>query len=136
MNGLQGSRLDRNHELATRVAKLIPRLGSTHDGEVIATVAAIRRTLGSAGLDLHDLARIVATNLPHRARYSTRDDVPDSGDLARWCCDHDGGRLTAKERAFVTCMTTWCRWREPTERQAAWLLGIAEHLGWREARDT
>src|SRR6516162_8073878 len=107
MSPYHAQSLRRNSDLGERVAKLIPRLASTHDGEVIATVAAIRRTLGSAGLDLHDLARIVATNLPHRARYSTRDDVPDSGDLARWCCDHDGGRLTAKERAFVTCMTTW-----------------------------
>jgi hypothetical protein len=136
MSAYHAQPLRRNLELAARLAKLLPRLASPHDGEVIATVAAIRRTLGSAGLDLHDLARIVATNLPDRARYSTRDDVPDWGDLARWCCDHDNGRLTAKERAFVTGMTTWCRWREPTERQAAWLLGIAERLGWREARDT
>jgi hypothetical protein len=37
------------------LGKLIPRLASNHDGEVIATVRAIRRTLASSGADLHDL---------------------------------------------------------------------------------
>ena len=51
-----------------RIAKLIPRLASNHDGEVIATVAAIRRTLDGAGLDLHDLAEcigMVGIPMPH-----------------------------------------------------------------------
>lgn len=42
-----------------RIAKLLPRLASDHDGEVIATVAAIRRTLEAEGDDLHDLARSI-----------------------------------------------------------------------------
>src|SRR5262245_52608210 len=125
MSAYHAQPLRRNSNLGERVAKLIPRLASTHDGEVIATVAAIRRTLGSVGLDLHDLARIVATNLPDRA---PRDDVRDWGDLARWCRDHDGGRLTARERTFVAKMVTWCRWGEPSERQAAWLCAIADRL--------
>lgn len=41
--------------IAPKLQKLIPRLASDHDGEVVATVAAIRRTLEAAGLDLHDL---------------------------------------------------------------------------------
>ena len=47
-------------ELATRLAKLIPRLASGHAGEVAATVAAIARTLQAGGCDLHDLAAHVA----------------------------------------------------------------------------
>jgi hypothetical protein len=39
-----------------KLAKLIPLLSSDKDGEVIATVQAIRRTLAGAGNDLHDLA--------------------------------------------------------------------------------
>jgi hypothetical protein len=39
------------------VAKLIPRLASNHDGEVIATVRAIDRTLKADRLDWHDLTR-------------------------------------------------------------------------------
>jgi len=42
-----------------RLAHLIRRLSSTFDGEVIATVCAIRRVLGASGHDLHDLAKIV-----------------------------------------------------------------------------
>lgn len=42
-----------------KIAKLIPRLGTDSDGECVATVRAIERTLKSAGLDLHDLAKIV-----------------------------------------------------------------------------
>ena len=36
--------------------KLIPRLASEHDGEVVATVRAIQRTLHRHGYDLNDLA--------------------------------------------------------------------------------
>ena len=41
--------------VVTKIAKLIPRLASNHDGEVVATVRAIQRTLKGEGLDLHDL---------------------------------------------------------------------------------
>lgn len=40
-----------------RLGRLIPRLGTTHAGEVIATVEAIKRTLQAEGCDLHDLAK-------------------------------------------------------------------------------
>ena len=42
--------------IAPKLARLIPRLGSDHDGEIVATVRAIRRTLAAERLDLHDLA--------------------------------------------------------------------------------
>jgi len=45
--------------VAEKLGKLIRRLGSDRDGEVVATVAALRRTLDGAGLDLHDLAQAV-----------------------------------------------------------------------------
>lgn len=66
-------------ETVERLAKLIPRLATEHDGEVIATVRAIHRTLGSAGADFHDLAaavgveRIVYVN-QGQAGSSTRPD--------------------------------------------------------------
>jgi hypothetical protein len=41
--------------IADKLGKLIPRLATDHDGEVVATAGAIERTLRSAGLDLHDL---------------------------------------------------------------------------------
>jgi hypothetical protein len=47
-------------KLADRLSKLIPRLATDADGEVLATVRAIRAALQSAGLDLHDLAASIA----------------------------------------------------------------------------
>ena len=43
--------------LVDKLGRLIPRLASDHDGEILNTVAALRRTLKSSGRDLHDLAR-------------------------------------------------------------------------------
>jgi hypothetical protein len=112
-----------NPELASRLAKLIPRLASTHDGEVLATVAAIRRTLESAGLSIHDLAAALTIGTPIPGRPQEDDWLT----IARWCRDRRH-ILNDRERDFVANMVSLCRWREPTERQAAWLLSIAEHL--------
>jgi hypothetical protein len=58
-----------------RLALLIPRLSTEHDGEVVATVRAIGRTLKGASLDFHDLAMAVATEPepepgPYRPTYT------------------------------------------------------------------
>ena len=45
--------------LPPKLARLIPRLATSHEGEALATVRAIGRTLSTAGLDFHDLARAV-----------------------------------------------------------------------------
>jgi hypothetical protein len=47
-------------KLAERLSKLIPRLATDADGEVLATVRAIRAALQSESLDLHDLAASIA----------------------------------------------------------------------------
>lgn len=46
-------------EIATKLAKIIPRLATEHEGEVLATVGAISRTLVAAGLDWHAVAKII-----------------------------------------------------------------------------
>jgi hypothetical protein len=51
------------------VAKLIPRLASNHDGEVIA-MRAIDRTLKADRLDWHDLTRALTAGPPQRSGYS------------------------------------------------------------------
>lgn len=51
-------------DIRERLGKLVPRLASEHPGEIVATVAAIGRTLVGAGLDWHDLAaRLIAETL-------------------------------------------------------------------------
>lgn len=42
--------------IAPKIAALLPRLASEHEGEVIATARAVQRVLSSVGADLHDLA--------------------------------------------------------------------------------
>jgi hypothetical protein len=43
---------------------LLPRLASDAPGEILAIVAAIRRTLAKEGLDLHDLAEMIGAPTP------------------------------------------------------------------------
>ena len=45
--------------LTDRLSKLIPRLASEYDSEVIATVRAIQAALRAGGRDVHDLAATV-----------------------------------------------------------------------------
>lgn len=52
--------------LAQRLDPLIRRLSSDHEGERLATVAAIERVLRAHGLDFHDLAGVVGDGIAHR----------------------------------------------------------------------
>jgi len=100
---------------ATQIGKLIPRLASDHDGEVVATVRAIMRVLKTAGLDLHDLARVI--KLPGAGDG----DEPDWRTLLRACRAHMD-ELTRREVKFIESLS---RWRgAPTEKQRAWLAAI------------
>ena len=46
-------------EIATKLAKIIPRLSTEHEGEMINVVRAISRILVGTGLDWHDLAKVI-----------------------------------------------------------------------------
>jgi hypothetical protein len=125
--------------IAERLAKLIRLLGSDHDGEVLATVAALKRTLVENELDLHDVAAAIAGKKSERqvsedlvkayregfndgARQA--DDVDEHSwlEIARYC-RAGADRLEGHERNFVEQM---CRWaadgREMSDKQASWLL--------------
>jgi hypothetical protein len=52
-----------------KLGKLFPRLATNHDGEVIATVRAIVRTLESAGASLHDLGPGLETRTVEKIVY-------------------------------------------------------------------
>jgi hypothetical protein len=49
--------------IGRRIGQLIRMLSSDHPGEAAAAAQALNRTLGSAGLDIHELARIAETGL-------------------------------------------------------------------------
>jgi len=57
-----------------KLALLIPRLASNFDGEVVATVGAIRRVLATSGHDLHDLAQVVAKDPLKTSRAEPHND--------------------------------------------------------------
>jgi hypothetical protein len=119
--------------VATKLAKLLPMLSSDNDGEVVATVRVIDRTLQSSGVDFHILAKLVTepkTVVVWAGPEWDEEPVPQSWrDLARWCRDHDGGRLSTAERKFVTDMALRLVLSgKPTVKQAAWLRAIYARL--------
>jgi len=66
-----------------RLGKLLRMLASTHNGEVAATVEALKRTLDSAGADLHVLADKIETERftgVASRRGASRPSRPDSHD--------------------------------------------------------
>lgn len=110
--------------VAPRLAKLIPRLATDHDGEVVATVRAIERTLRAAGLDFHTFAASIDKDSTPLVSAEPNSWV----EIARWCRDHDRG-LPAKEREFIRDMSARlvCG-GSPSEKQANWLRAIYARL--------
>lgn len=98
------------------LAKMLPRLGSSFDGEIVATVKAIERVLKSSGSNWHDLATLVCP--PPPASFDWRRE-------ARFCAGNFD-RLSRREVDFITSLA---RWRgPPTDKQIAWLRDIAGRL--------
>jgi hypothetical protein len=108
-----------------KIARLVPLLGSNRDGEIIATVHAIGRSLKSAGCDWHDLAAAIETNTTSRlsAAAAHRDWRADLK-----LCAKNFGLLNDRERDFVTSLASSTHWRAPSTRQEAWLSAIADRL--------
>lgn len=130
--------------LTHKLAALIPRLASDHEGEVYATVQAIRRTLDRAEMDLHDLAARLADPEPVQPRVQAqpqpeprRDPQPtpeqDTAALlakAIWLNDYAMGDLTEKQAAFVSTALRMLRsGQRLTDRQVGWLHGLCEMHG-------
>ena len=65
------------------VVRLIPRLASTFDGEVVATARAVEKALRRAGLDWHDLAKAVAMP-PPLLRPPCRNESCESAEMRAW----------------------------------------------------
>jgi hypothetical protein len=103
--------------IAPTLGKMIPRLASDHDGEVVATVRAIGRLLKSSGRDWHDLAATLSlpTSIPSA----------DWRGEARFCAGN-AQRLSERELNFIV---TLARYRGcPTDKQLKWLHDIVSRL--------
>jgi hypothetical protein len=59
-----------------KVAKLVRMLASDRDGEVLAAVAALKRTLAAGGADLNDMAAAIATGLTPRPPAKSKQQQP------------------------------------------------------------
>ncbi len=106
------------YNISARLSKLIPRLASNFDGEVVETVRAIERALRSAGADWHDLAAAITTKpavagRPRNGLLDMAETLFGLDDLNTWEINftHDmvrllraGARLTDKqEQALRRC---------------------------------
>jgi hypothetical protein len=107
--------------LAPMLCKLIPRLGSDHAGEVVATAAAIGRVLRNGGCDWHDVAGAI-TALPKPQAKAVDDDWRTT--LA-FCVTYIDC-LKTRERDFLSSLAHWRG--DLTEKQRNWLEAIAARL--------
>jgi hypothetical protein len=110
-------------------------LGTDKPNEALAGVAALKRTLTSAGLDHHALAAVVESGLaaplppPTPAPDFDEDGVPDWRSTAHYC-RHHRDRLSEREAIFIDSILR--SYRDLSEKQAAWLWSIERRL--REVR--
>src|SRR6516162_3667079 len=136
--------------VAEKLEKLLRMLSSPREGEVVAAVQAIMRTLKGAGADIHELAACVkggklstvdmqriydaAFADGRRAAEATqpadvwRDIEPNWQEIATECRDRGDGQLTPREHEFVNDMVRWTVYRKPSEKQAKWLHSIYVRL--------
>jgi hypothetical protein len=149
------TRRDERH--GSRLGDIIRRLSSSSDGEIVATVLAMRRILESAGVDVHglaehleapngkgvteaDLKRVFDSgyakgiedtqNKQHGANdFRSTDGKPDWDSVALYL-QRNIHRLDAKHHDFVNDMAARTVWgREPTERQHKYLHSLFYKLG-------
>lgn len=89
--------------ISGKLEKLLPRLASDAPGEVVATVAAIDRTLRASGCDWHDLAaRLKPQAQPIRPTASPGS--PSLVGIAAALAAYAVHRLTPAQRDFLVKM--------------------------------
>src|SRR5262245_22209273 len=133
---------------AKRLGDLIRRLSSPHDGEIIAAVHALKRTLKN---DFHAIAKLVESGdalseAEMRKLYdagfqaglaeaesrhdivTTNVDAPEGLEMAQWC-EERSHRLARQHRGFIKGMCELCREHEPTLKQRVYLRSLFRQLG-------
>ena len=84
--------------VAPRVARLVAMLSTDHDGEALAAVRALARTLDGNGLDFNDLAALLAGS--QDAHGARRRDVPQAEAMLKALLASD--LLTPWERGYCS----------------------------------
>ncbi|MEG8220119.1 hypothetical protein OSJ57_05715 [Sphingomonas sp. HH69] len=111
-------------DLAPKLAKLIPMLGSNHDGEIVGTAKAIRRTLENGGLDLHALAEAIGNPPVVYRTEPARAEPSRSHQMDARRCLQSGIVWKPHEAEFLRQMASALR--RPTEKQRDWLDGLLD----------
>ena len=141
--------------IPAKVRRIMPTLGSSIDGEALGACRAIGRILDGASLSFHDLAHAIRveelepdpvaifhgidpdpagwrsawSQNRQRSAYTPRQER-EHREQALYCRDHDGGRLSDRERLFVLSIANWRGGL--SVRQGDWLTDICARL---EAED-
>jgi hypothetical protein len=96
-----------SHQIdADRVAKLVRLLASDKDGEVLAAIAALKRALDIAGMDLHNLADALVAGLKKPKRQQPVKWAPPAPDTSSWesmawWSHYHRQHLTTSDRDYV-----------------------------------
>ena len=138
--------------LEQRIADCIRMLDASEDGVVIATVAALKRVLASAGTDIHGLAhgvenlgkgisneerkKIWDMAVQHTEnRLHGADEFIDSSGKPTWqsvalYCQRNKERLAPKHHEFINKVAAQTVWdQEPTPRMHKYLFSLFLQLG-------
>lgn len=121
--------------ITSKLEKLIPRLGSDADGEIVATVRAIGRALKSSGCDWHDLAaaltrRAEPTYFALRPDFNRVRPASDLHRMALWLMQHAFDRIKPSSRPFFATMVTQLARRGASAKQERYLRDLyAQHGG-------
>jgi hypothetical protein len=147
-----------NGPTARRLGKLLRLLSSDFDGEALAAVAAMRRLFETEKLSFNDLAAVIEGTDEGRPKFTENDarkiyeegvrdglakarsaaqesDFFDSDgspcwpEIAVYCRAKAGQLRNEREREFVSDMAVNTLEREPTLKQARWLLRTFVKLG-------
>lgn len=120
--------------VSAKLSKLIPLLGSDKPGEVVATAAAIQRTLRSVGLDWHDLsASLTLLDSPVQGPpYTSQPDAePADWQSAYAACLRQPHRFTERELDFLRQLEARAKRAhagDPSVRQNAWLNALYQRV--------
>jgi hypothetical protein len=152
-----------NKTYEQRLADLVRRLGTEHDGEIIATVRALKRSLESRGLTFTDLGdgieKLATGGLTQsemerirdasyakgvldtgrkfaegQAVYGLRPDGSTDWEAIALYCQREKARLDPQRHRFVDDMAARMTWGvEPIGKQGPYLLSLFRQIGGRIA---
>jgi len=111
-------------DILRKIAAIMPRLGSNHDGEINAAARAIGRTLTAAQCDFTDLADVITPFLPAKRSSSP---MPWKH-VAMWCAQYGAGILSDREIEFIGSLLHSSSFKTLSPRQLEWLDAIESKL--------